>query len=346
MIKPSALGDIAQTLPLLGLLRKKFPNAEIDWVIRSELTGLLDGHPHLSQVIPYYRHGGIKSWFQLLSKLKSRQYDLAFDFQGLLRTGVMTIATGAKLRIGLETARECSGLACHHLIPGSDKSVPAHARYWRLAELLNMHNEPRKLELGITSTDQLAAGQALQQLDLSEGPLMVIHPGAMWETKRWPAGQFAEIAIRAVKKYKMRIAVIGTKGEHNDAELIVSALKKNTTQASVVNLAGKTSLRELAVILERANLVLTNDSGPMHLAAGVGTPVVAIFTCTSNQRSGPPGDHHELVQAKVPCAASYRKTCPFTGSGNMQCMRAVSLFQVWTALQKVIEQNHIKDRVA
>lgn len=346
IIKPSALGDIVQTLPLLGVLKKKFPEVEIDWVIRSELASLLHGHPHLSQIIPYYRKGGIKNWFQLLSTLRKRQYDIAFDFQGLLRSAVMTVATAASLRIGMETARECSHLACHGLLPETEKSTPAHARYWRLAEILNLQDEPRNLELGITSADQLAAEKCLQPINTPEGPLMVIHPGAMWETKRWPVGQFAEIAIRAVKKYKMRIAVIGTKGEHNDAEFIVNAVIKNTSHCQVINLAGKTSLRELAVILKQADMVLTNDSGPMHLAAGVGTPVVGIFTCTSNERSGPPGDHHQLIQAKVPCAASYRKTCPFTGSGNMQCMKAVSLFQVWTAFQKVVEQNQLKNRVA
>ncbi len=346
VIKPSALGDVVQTLPLLEVLKKKFPDAEIDWVIRSELADLLQGHPHLSEVIPYYRHGGLKNWVQLLRKLRSRRYDLVFDLQGLLRTGVMTLATGAQLRIGLETARECSHWACHGLLPETGKSVPAHARYWRLAEIFGLHQEARSLRLGITSADQEAASGHLKSLENSNGPLMVIHPGAKWETKRWPVEQFAEIAIRTFKKYAMRIAVIGTKAEHNDAEAIVSALRQHTPRALAINLAGKTSLRELANIMERADLVLTNDSGPMHLAAAMGTPVVGIFTCTSTERSGPPGSHHQLIQAKVPCAASYRKTCPYTGSGNMQCLRAVSIFQVWTAVQKAVEQNEIVNRVA
>ncbi len=346
VIKPSALGDVVQTLPLLGVLKKRFPDAEIDWVIRSELAGLLQGHPHLSEVIPYYRHGGLKSWIQLLRKLRKRQYDLVFDLQGLLRTGVMTLATGATLRVGLETARECSHWACHGLLPETEKSVPAYARYWRIAELFGLQNEPRSLNLGITSSDHQAATRALKTLENANGPLMVIHPGAKWETKRWPVAQFAEIAIRTFKKYGMRIAVIGTKGEHNDAESIVAALKQHVPNAFAINLAGKTSLRELAVILGKADLVLTNDSGPMHLAAGMGTPVVGIFTCTSTERSGPPGSHHQLLQAKVPCAASYRKTCPYTGSAQMQCMQAVSIFQVWTGIQKAVEENKILSRVA
>ena len=346
VIKPSALGDVVQTLPLLGVLKKRFPDAEIDWVIRSELANLLEGHPSLSEIIPYYRHGGLRSWMQLLHRLRNRRYDLVFDLQGLLRTGVMTIATEATLRVGLETARECSHWACHGLLPDTGKSVPAHARYWRIAELFNLQNESRNLNLGITVSDQEAASRALEALEGSSGPLMVIHPGAKWETKRWPVSQFAEIAIRTFKKFGMRIAIIGTKGEHNDAELIVAAMKQHVPHAPAINLAGKTSLRELAVILEKADLVLTNDSGPMHLAAAMGTPVVGIFTCTSAERSGPPGNQHQLIQAEVPCAASYRKTCPYTGSGQMQCMRAVSLFQVWTGVQKAIEENKIINRVA
>ncbi len=346
IIKPSALGDVVQTLPLLGVLRKRFPDAEIDWVIRSELANLLQGHPYLTEVIPYYRHGGWKESVQLLRKLRKRRYDLVFDFQGLLRTGVMTLASGAALRIGLETARECSGWACHGLLPDTKKSVPAHARYWRLAEIFDLQNESRELHLGITAADREAAGRQLESSGNSNEPLMVIHPGAKWETKRWPVQQFAEIAIRVFKKYGMRTAVIGTRGEHNDAESIVAALKQHVPRAEAINLAGKTSLRELAVILEQADLVLTNDSGPMHLAAGMGTPVVGIFTCTSTERSGPPGSHHQLLQAKVPCAASYRKTCPYTGSTQMQCLQAVSIHQVWTGVQKAIEKNRINHRVA
>ncbi|MBR9800979.1 lipopolysaccharide heptosyltransferase II [bacterium] len=343
VIKPSALGDVVQTLPLVSVLKQKYPQAEIDWVIRSELADLLQAEPNLSEIIPYYRQGGWKAWGDLLMQLRRRRYDLALDFQGLLRSAAMTAATGAALRVGLETAREYSHLACHGLLPGTDRETPAHARYWRLAELLGLGLEPRQLNLQISEPARDAVSACLGN---SAKPLLIVHPGAMWVTKRWPTASFAEVALRAAEKYQMRVAIVGAGGERADADLIANAIQRANSSLEVMNLAGQTSLQELAALLSSASLVLTNDSGPMHLAAGVGTPVVGIFTCTSSVRSGPAGDEHELVQAKVSCAASYRKQCPFSGAGHMQCMTAVSIHQVWTAVQRAIEKNQLTQAVA
>ncbi|MCA8982214.1 MAG: lipopolysaccharide heptosyltransferase II [Planctomycetaceae bacterium] len=343
IIKPSALGDVVQTLPLVGVLKKKYPQAEIDWVIRSELANLLAAEPRLAEIIPYHRKGGWREWMRLLGRLRRRKYDLVFDAQGLLRTAVMTLATGAPLRIGLETARECSHLACHGLLPNTTKSVPAHARYWRLAELLGYEREPRGLNLEIPQSERTSASALLEA---DSRPLLVIHPGAMWITKRWPVASFAEIASRAIRHFSMRVVVVGSKGEQTDAEVLSQAVRQVDPGASILNLAGKTTLMQLAVLLEKADVVLTNDSGPMHLAAGLGTPVVGLFTCTSAERSGPAGEQHELVQALVPCAASYRKQCPFTGSGHLHCMQALSIHQVWQAFTRLIEKNRVAQRVA
>ena len=144
----------------------------------------------------------------------------------------------------------------------------------------------------------------------------------------------------------MRVVVVGSKGEQTDAEVLSQAVRQVDPGASILNLAGKTTLMQLAVLLEKADVVLTNDSGPMHLAAGLGTPVVGLFTCTSAERSGPAGEQHELVQALVPCAASYRKQCPFTGSGHLHCMQALSIHQVWQAFTRLIEKNRVAQRVA
>ncbi|WP_339742188.1 lipopolysaccharide heptosyltransferase II [uncultured Rubinisphaera sp.] len=343
IIKPSALGDVVQTLPLLPVLKKRFPNATIDWVIRSELAGLIEGHPDLNQVMIYHRKGTLKDSFQLLKQIWKQHYDLTLDLQGLFRTGLMTAASRSRLRIGLETAREYSQLACHGLLPETDKQVPAHARYWKVAEVLGETGPPPAITLGIDPADRQTVDDLISEIPQ---PFFVIHPGAMWVTKRWPIASFAEIAARTCKEYGMSLVVVGTAGEQQDAESICQFVRQKCPHQQVLNLAGKTSLKQLALVLHAAEIVLTNDSGPMHLAAGMGTPVVGIFTCTSKERSGPPGDHHQLIQAQVPCAASYRKECPMKGSANMQCMSAVSIFQVWSSMQKAIQKNHLGNRVA
>lgn len=343
IIKPSALGDVVQTMPLVGVLLKKYPGAEIDWVIRSELTNLLEAEPRLSRIIPYHRRGGVGAWFHLLKSLRQRHYDLVFDAQGLLRTAVMTLATGAAVRVGWQTAREGSQWVCHGLLPGTEKTVPAHARHWKLAELLGYPDEPQQLQLQIPEEDRTTA---LACLPSSTGPLLVIHPGAMWVTKRWPIASFAEIARRAIDTFQMRVVVVGARGERADAEQLCRHVQEAQPAASIQNLAGQTTLRQLAIILQTADLVLTNDSGPMHLAAGLGTPVVGLFTCTSTERSGPAGTQHELLQAPVPCAASYRKQCPFPAGAHMQCHQALSLHIVWQAVLRAVDKHQMRQRVA
>src|SRR5262249_1835297 len=138
LIKPSALGDVVQTLPLLPVLRARFPDAQISWVINRELRDLVDGHSAVAETIPFDRRGGWRAWMELLGTLRGRKFDMTIDLQGLLRTALMTAATRAPVRVGLQTARELSGLTINCLIPATTKDVPAHARYWRLAEALNL----------------------------------------------------------------------------------------------------------------------------------------------------------------------------------------------------------------
>ncbi|MCA8989575.1 MAG: lipopolysaccharide heptosyltransferase II [Planctomycetaceae bacterium] len=343
IIKPSALGDVVQTLPLLPVLKRKYPEAHIDWVIRSELADLLENHPDLERLLIYHRKGNLSSATQLLRALWNGRYDLALDLQGLLRTGVMTAATRATLRVGMETSREYAHLACHGLLPGTSKQVPAHARYWQIARLLGEESEPQPVQLGVGEQDRKRVDEILAEIP---GPFLAIHPGAMWVTKRWPISSFAEVGKRACQQYGLHLVVVGTQGEKGAAEQLCQQVRQACPERIVRNLAGETSLKQLAVVLDRARIVLSNDSGPMHMAAMMGTPVVGIFTCTSAQRSGPGGKQHQLVQAKVPCAASYRKQCPFSGSGHMQCLSAVSVFQVWSAFQRAIEASDKREQVA
>ena len=115
VIKPSALGDVVQSLPLLPVLHERFPNATISWVINHEFADLLEGHPYLHELLHYHRRGSAGQHLQLLQDLRQRQFDLVFDLQGLMRSGVMSAATGASLRIGLGNSRECSSLASTHI---------------------------------------------------------------------------------------------------------------------------------------------------------------------------------------------------------------------------------------
>jgi heptosyltransferase-1 len=337
LIKPSALGDVVQTLPLLGMLRQRFPTAAVTWVIRRSLADLLTGHPDLTEIIPFHRHAGWRESVRFLRMLKHRRFDLVFDLQGLLRTGIMTFATGAAMRVGLESAREGAHLACNCVLPDSGRSVPAYFRYWRVAEALGAANHPR---IAFVPTTSAETAWLADRLRLLPRPILAMHPGAGWPTKRWPAEKFVEIA----RRFNGSVVVVGSANEHILASRIVAATASQKKPA--LNLAGKTTLKQLAALLGAADAVVSNDSGPMHLAAALGTPVVGIFTCTSPLLSGPDGAIHELVSTGVPCAASYHKSCPRWGQAHLGCLDELPIERVWNALVRILERRTAALRMA
>ena len=331
VIKPSALGDVVQSLPLLPALKERFPSSQIAWVINHQLSEIVAQHPDVDSIIPFYRSDILKTYSPLLRHLKKCRFDLVLDLQGLFRTGLMTFATRAPIRVGLETAREGSSLANHLLIPDTGKQVPAWQRYWRIAEAFGVGELKRKTIL----PSKLPKTSLLSRF---EKPFIAVHPGAKWITKRWAPTQFAEIAARAAQSYNLNIAIVGTKEDSKLSDIFLKHFFKRHPNGHVLNLIGQTSLTELISVLKKAELLLTNDSGPMHIAAAVETPVVGIFTCTSPILSGPPGNQHALIATNVSCAGSYKKTCPHSGSAKMCCLTEINVENVWNRTNQLLSQ--------
>lgn len=336
IVKPSALGDVVQALPLLPVLRERFPAARIAWVIDSALAELLEGHPHLHEAIPFQRRGSYRESLRLLSRLRAERFDLVFDLQGLLRTAVMTWATRAPVRVGLETAREGARLACNCTLPDSSRLVPAHARYWRVAEALGLGELRAETVVAMGQEDRVWAARLVRQ---TGRPVLAVHPGARWATKRYPVEKLAAVVSRAARLYDLAVLILGSPAETKLGQHLQQLLRRFLPAMRVCNLTGQTSLKQLAALLAEASLVISNDSGPMHLAAGLGTPVVGLFTCTSPVLSGPPGSQHELVSTRLPCAASYSKRCPYAGRAHMACMEELHVERVWEATVRAVEKN-------
>ncbi len=336
IIKPSAFGDVVQALPLLPVLKERFRGAWVSWVVNRELTDLLSGHPDLDEVIPFNRRGSLRDWRSLLRKLRRREFDLVLDLQGLLRTAVMTAATRATTRIGLETARECSHLACHLTLSDTGRLVPAHARYWRVVEALGAGEFNRRTLVQVAASDRAWAERQLAAL---RSPLLVIHPGARWITKRWPVEKFAVVACKAMRMFGFSAVIVGSHAEEKAGAELEQMLGRFIPSRPVLNLTSQTSIKQLSCVLSAADVLLSSDSGPMHLAAGLGTPVLGIFTCTSSERSGPPGDQHEFVATELPCAASYKKRCPHRGTNHLACMDELTTDRACQAMARLVEKN-------
>ena len=306
IIKPSSLGDIIHALPTVHLIRRRYPQAHLAWLVNTAFASLLKNCPVIDEIIPFPRHE-LRQLPALVRRLRRNQYDLVVDLQGLLRSGLLAALTGAPRRVGLSDSREGARLFHNEIV-----TVPRlHAvdRYLRTVHQLGGEAGPVEFPLGLAPTLQ------------SEGWIGV-NASARWPTKLWGDDKFAEL-IRQLPRD--RIILTGSTAEADRIGRLAQGCR---------NLAGQTDLFELAEWYRRCAVVVTNDSGPMHLAAAVGTPVVAIFGPTDPALTGPYGVGHTVLRVDLPCAPCFQDRC--TNLDSMACMNGVSVTEVLRAVQKFV----------
>jgi heptosyltransferase-1 len=270
IIKPSSLGDVVHALPTVNLIRRKFSDAHISWLINDTLSSLLKHCPLINQRIEFPRHRYAKLP-DLLRRLRRERFDLVVDLQGLLRSGLLSWATGAPRRIGLSDARE----GAHLFYTETVAVARAHAvdRYLLAAKHLGCNAGPVEFALGLE-------GRAPSR------PLIALNPLARWETKIWGDDNFSALLDHLPAE---RVVLIGSAAERDRIERI--------NRGRARNLAGQLDLYELAGLYRQCAVVITNDTGPMHLAAAVGTPVIALFGPTDPALVGPYGPGHTVLRS-------------------------------------------------
>ena len=324
IIKPSSLGDIVHALPAVGAIRKRFGQARISWLVKPEWADLLKGHPFIDEVIsaPFSWEGLPK----LIRSVRKRPFDLVIDLQGLFRSAFLGFLTTAPFRIGFSNAREGAPWFYTDLVSVPAGVVHAVDRYRMIAKGLGA--SPQEVGFGLASSPDsvFSVNCLLKEIGLSESDVYaVIHPTARWESKKWPAEWFAKIGDWLVEEKKMPLLFIGSQGEREEVDRVLSMMKQPAS-----NLAGRTTLIESAALIERARFFVCNDSGPMHLAAAVGTPVLALFGPTDPGRVGPYGSGHTVIQKKIDCVGCGRERCV----RENQCMKAISIEEVRTAIEE------------
>jgi heptosyltransferase-1 len=325
IIKPSALGDVVNAFAALDALRRLWPAAEITWVVNTGLRGLVEDHPWIDRVILYDRQRaglgprGVACLARFLRALRRARFDLAIDLQGLLRSGVMTRATGAPVRVGLADAREGATWFYTHPVtpPGSIDEAHAVDRLLAIASAFGADVARPRFAIAASDHDRAWARQALARVGR---PRLALNLGARWETKRWPPHSFAEVARRAVQAFGAGLFAIGAPEDRP----FVAELAADLAPTPVVDLCGQTTLPQLAALCEEADVVLSNDTGPLHLAVAAGARVVGVYTCTNPALNGPYGPRALAAASRVWCRASYRVTCP-----RLECMAELTPDRVW-----------------
>lgn len=326
IIKPSSLGDIIDALPFLHALRRRFSKARLSWLIKAEWAPLLEGHPELDAVLAVrFRFGEIGA---LLGAVR-QNFDAVIDLQGLLRTGVLSGFSGSPVRIGLSDAREGSRLFYTDLVPIPNEPLHAVERYLLAGRLFDFEALPPTFVLPDLSKAALSVERIVQARKIPhDRPWVAFHVTAREFPKRWPAERFASAADLLVRERGATPLFIGSKGEREEVGRVIARMR-----TAAHNLAGETDLLDLAALLSRVDLLICNDSGPMHLSAAVGTPVVAIFGPTDPRKVGPYGKGHQVFKSGVNCSPCSRSRCVQQGA----CLAAISSQEIADAALSMLD---------
>ncbi len=308
IIKPSALGDIVQALPAASALKSRcapgakpgIADAKISWLIRPEYAPLLEGHPHIDELIIFDRRLLGRAWHSpsafgalvaLIRRLRNARFDVVYDFQGLFRTAALGWLSGCKKRFGMADARELAHLFYTDKIPQEQQSIHLVDYYLKIAEAggAKRGGEP-EFALAVDAKADESVGAILAGHNIERGNYVVLVAGAARRNKRWPIGRFAELAAKVRSQFGVPVVAVGSSAE---AEYIEGL--KAGANGGVVNLAGQTTIAELVALLRSARVVVGNDTGPGHIAAALGRAVVMIFGPTNPARVAPYGKHDSVV---------------------------------------------------
>lgn len=342
IVKLSAIGDVVHTLPALNSLRRHFPRAHITWLVEAGAADLLAGHPALDRVLVSKRKQwarGLKTWRwreqltqirHFVKDLRGTRYDMIFDFQAALKSAMLIALARGRRKIGFGPGmqhQEHSYIVLNERIPMVSMEIHALERGLKLLAAAGIPTRDIAYRLPIGPAHRHRVSQWLSRGKTGRShPAVAINPVARWDTKLWPADRFAELADRIIAEFDAAIFFTGGPGDNGIIEGIIRNMRRGA-----VNLAGKTSLIELAAVYEQMACIISTDTGPMHIAAAVGRPVVALFGPTAPGRTGPYGTGHRMITAGPSCRPCFKRSC-----STIDCMRSISVDQVMDQLKAVL----------
>ncbi|MDR3709574.1 MAG: glycosyltransferase family 9 protein [Capsulimonadaceae bacterium] len=359
-MRVGANGDIAMGTPVLSALRSAYPDAHITWVVEPGGSQMIDAHPDVDDILIWHgsfwklltRNGIFPAliyyMFKVRRQLLARKYDIFISFQPE-EWPLFAKAVAAPESIGVfDTFWQYSGATStsknvalyRHAFTRAD--LPAHrADQYRLAlRALGLSSDcPSAMSLGYTSEDRDAVGRYLAKAGIAGAArIALIAPKTGWPSKCWPLERYAELSDRLVAA-GLNVVLIGGVKDSDALTRVAGAMSKPPLIA-----AGTLSLREMMALVHRAELVVSGDTGPMHIAAAFGTPFVALFGPTSPDAYAPRSTSGVVIAKTVPCGPCERKVCPMTGEGFEKCMRLITVDEVHLACVKMISaQRELKE---
>jgi len=335
IVKLSAIGDVVQALPALEAIKRTFPDSAVDWVVEEAAAGILEGHPLIERLLvsrrktwlrmmrnPVTLFAGLSGLYAFVRELRQQRYDLAIDLQGLMKSGVVIGLARAKRKIGFSGTRELSWLFLNERLPAYDIEKHALERYLDVARYLGAKDPSAACTLPIEREIKAVRERLGREVSKSKRAV-VINPMARWRTKLWEEDRFAELADRLIRE---RSAAVIFTGGPSDRE--VTSRIRGRMKEQALDWTGETGLKDLAALAHVADLFITTDTGPMHLAAAAGGRVLALFGPTAPWRTGPFGNGHVVIRKDLACAPCFKRTC----GRRRQCMTEITVEDVMQRL--------------
>ncbi len=340
IVKLSSLGDVLHTLPAGQLLRSAFPDAHLGWAVERSHAGLLERQPWLGERLIWergQRYGGIP----FVRSLRAGRWDVAIDFQGLLRSALVARLSGARQVFGHVPAKECAHWLYHRRIPLATMDRHAVDRSLDLAgaviERLGAQSPSPTMAkshfpLFPSSADVEAVDGWLHERGFRPGErLVLLNPHCRKAANRWPTERFAAMAQRLLDVPGVNVAVVGGKIAGEVCDAIAAPLGDRVWRAD-----GAFNLLASAELIRRADAFVTGDTGPMHIAAAVGTPIVALFGPANPLRTGPYTDQAQVIYKRLACSPCYARDCCPLGHAVPACLAEISVNEVQAAVLAAI----------
>ena len=292
--------------PALRALKIAYPQSYLSLLIRPLVANLMVAHPYVDEVMIDSKgkgFSGLPSFWKSVSEIRRSGFDLAVVLHPTsFRNALIPFLAGIPERIGSDVSGR--GILLTKTCSDRTDLHEVH-RYLRVLELIGIHESNAKLKFWHTDAERHAARQILAAHSISPKEYLIgINLGTTWRTKRWSLENFAEVIAQVQKRFDARILLTGSPAETSLGEALAGI-----TRVKTINLIGKTTLMQLGALIESCDLYLTCDSGPMHIAAAVGTPTIALFGPTSPIRHGPYGENHKIIEKPVECRPCYKRKC-------------------------------------
>ena len=321
-----SIGDVTRALPLTVMLRRAFPRAFLAWSIEPACLPLLQGNSAIDEIIVLERRHFWRTAGLFLARVRAANFDLVLDLQRLFKSGFISWWSGAGQRIGFhrKDSKEFNWIFNNFHIPAYGEEIPKIEHYLKFADYLGIDRSPLEWHFNLTAGEQASIKDHLSKVT---GPYAALFVGTRWESKQWFPRQMSECADQLQGDYGLGVVLLGSKDDQLLAQEVVAL-----SRSKLVDLAGRTTLREAIGIIQNARIAVGPDTGLMHIAAALRTPVISLWGATSPRRTGPYGYGELVLQGKAPCVPCQRRTC----SIGRVCLQSITTEQIGAKIRNVL----------